>query len=170
MRAELRVASEGARKRGSHPRPQLGQGLVHGFGISRQAVLKRIENGTLPASRVGRGYRIERRDLATTPSDPVLAEIARRLVSVYSPDRIYLFGSTARGDAGPDSDYDVLVVVGDDAPARLLRGGAGHAEIVSLGVSVDIIVRTVSYFDARAHLKASLPGTVLREGTLLYAA
>lgn len=140
------------------------------LGISRQAVLKRIENGTLPASRTGRNYRIARHELAMTPSDPVLAEIARRLVQVYSPDRIYLFGSAARGDAGPDSDYDVLVVVGDDAPARLLRGRAGHAEIVSLGVSVDVVVRTVSYFDARAHLKASLPGTVLREGVLLYAA
>ena len=140
------------------------------LGISRQAVLKRIESGALPATRVGRNYRIARRDLASTPSDPVLAEIARRLVQVYAPDRIYLFGSAARGDGGPDSDYDVLVVVGDDAPARLLRGRAGHAEIVSLGVSVDVVVRTVSYFDARTHLKASLPGTVLREGVLLYAA
>lgn len=140
------------------------------LGISRQAVLKRIESGTLPAARVGRNYRIARCDLAPTPGDPLLAEIARRLVHVYAPDRIYLFGSAARGDAGPDSDYDVLVVVGDDAPARLLRGRAGHAEIVSLGVSVDVVVRTVSYFDARAHLKASLPGTVLREGVLLYAA
>jgi excisionase family DNA binding protein len=140
------------------------------LGISRQAVLKRIERGTLPAARIGRNYRIARHDLATRPSDPVLAEIARRLVRVYAPDRIYLFGSAARGDAGPDSDYDVLVVVSDDAPAHLLRGRAGHAEIVSLGVAVDVVVRTVSYFDARAHLKASLPGTVLREGTLLYAA
>ncbi len=140
------------------------------LGISRQAVLKRIESGVLPATRSGRNYRIARRDLASAPSDPVLAEIARRLVSVYQPDRIYLFGSAARGESGPDSDYDILVVVGDDAPARLLRGRAGHAEIVSLGAAVDVVVRTVSYFDARAHLKASLPGTVLREGVLLYAA
>ena len=140
------------------------------LGLSRQAVLKRIEGGALPAVRIGRNYRIARRDLAPTPSDPVLAEITRRLVSVYSPDRLYLFGSAARGDAGPDSDYDVLVVVDDNAPAHLLRGRAGYSEIVSLGVAVDVLVRTVSYFDARAHLKASLPGTVLREGVLLYAA
>ena len=140
------------------------------LGISRQAVLKRIESGTLPADRTGRNYRIIRHDLSTRPSDPALAEITKRLVSVYSPDRIYLFGSVARGDAGPDSDYDLLVVVDDDAPAHLLRGRAGHAEIAGLGVAVDVFVRTRSYFDARAHLKASLPGTVLREGVLLYAA
>jgi predicted nucleotidyltransferase len=37
--------------------------------------------------------------------DAILQEIVRRLVDLYHPDRIYLFGSSARGDAGPDSDY-----------------------------------------------------------------
>ena len=27
------------------------------------------------------------------------------------PERIYLFGSRARGNAGADSDYDIMVVV-----------------------------------------------------------
>ena len=49
-------------------------------------------------------------------SDPLLAEIVRRLVEAYQPERIYLFGSKARGDAGADSDYDLMVVVPDDAP------------------------------------------------------
>ena len=45
-----------------------------------------------------------------TPSagDPRIAEMVRRLVEVYQPVRIYLFGSAARGDAGPDSDYDFI--------------------------------------------------------------
>lgn len=65
-------------------------------------------------------------------SDPVLAEIVRRLVEAYQPERIYLFGSVARGDAGPNSDYDLLVVVPDDAPPTAeeeptgLRSSAGH--------------------------------------------
>ena len=49
--------------------------------------------------------------------DPKLAEIVRRLVEAYQPERIYLFGSMARGDAGPDSDYDLLVLVPDEATA-----------------------------------------------------
>jgi hypothetical protein len=53
---------------------------------------------------------------------PVLGEIVRRLIKAYEPDRIYLFGSTARGDSGPDSDYDLMVVVPDDA--RPNGGGA----------------------------------------------
>ena len=46
----------------------------------------------------------ERITIFRTPnaSDPVLGEIVRRLVEAYQPERIYLFGSVARGDAGPD--------------------------------------------------------------------
>lgn len=44
---------------------------------------------------------------------------------VHQPIRIYLFGSVARGDDGPDSDLDFLVVVPDDAPEDKLRPGAG---------------------------------------------
>jgi predicted nucleotidyltransferase len=51
-----------------------------------------------------------------TAGDPVLSEVVRRLVEAYRPEYIYLFGSVARGDAGPDSDYDIMVVVPDDAP------------------------------------------------------
>lgn len=48
-----------------------------------------------------------------------LAEIVRRLQEAYPPERIYLFGSSTRGGAGPDSDYDLMVVVPDDAmPSR----------------------------------------------------
>lgn len=58
----------------------------------------------------------------TLDSDPVLSEIVRRLVAAYEPERIYLFGSKARGDEGPDSDYDLLVVVPDGAlPDRKCR-------------------------------------------------
>ena len=36
--------------------------------------------------------------------DPALAEVVRRVVEAYVPERVYLFGSKARGDAGADSD------------------------------------------------------------------
>lgn len=43
--------------------------------------------------------------------EAMLDEIVRRLVETLKPERIYLFGSRARGDTHPDSDYDLLVVV-----------------------------------------------------------
>ncbi len=102
--------------------------------------------------------------------DPSLAEIVRRVVDAYQPERIYLFGSTARGDAGPDSDYDVMVVVPDDAPPERKQSRLAYEALRGTGVAADVLVCTHSYFEARRHLKASLPGTILREGRPLYAA
>ncbi len=101
--------------------------------------------------------------------DPKLAEIVRRLVEAYRPERIYLFGSVARGEAGPDSDYDLLVVVADDAPPGLRRSRLAYEALCGTGTAADVLVCTRSYFEARRHLRASLPGTVLREGRLLHA-
>jgi predicted nucleotidyltransferase len=101
--------------------------------------------------------------------DPVLSEIVRRLSEVYHPLRIYLFGSAARGDAGPDSDYDIMVVVPDNAPADLQRSRMGYRAIRDLGVPRDIFVSTDRDFQMQLHLKASFPATVVREGVLLYA-
>lgn len=106
----------------------------------------------------------------TVLRDVVLEEIVRRLVEAYQPERIYLFGSKARGDAGPDSDYDLLVVVRDDSAPERRRSQLGYEVLWGTRAAADIVVCTRSYFEARAHLKASLPGTVLREGRLLHAA
>lgn len=40
----------------------------------------------------------------------LLDEIVRRIVAVSDPEQIILFGSYARGDTGPDSDLDLLVI------------------------------------------------------------
>ncbi|MBM3470066.1 MAG: nucleotidyltransferase domain-containing protein [Armatimonadetes bacterium] len=102
--------------------------------------------------------------------DPVLAEIVRRLVDAYRPERIYLFGSKARGDAGPQSDYDLLVIVSSDAPPERRRSRLAYERLWGVAAAADVLVWTSEDFDSRTHLKASLPATVLREGTLLYAA
>ena len=102
--------------------------------------------------------------------DPALAEAVRRLVDAYRPERIYLFGSVARGDAGPDSDYDLLVVVPDDAPAERRRSRLAYQALRGTGTAADVVVCTRSYFEPRRSLKASLPGTVLREGRILHEA
>lgn len=49
--------------------------------------------------------------MAAQGKNAVLTAMVERLITALSPERIYLFGSCARGDAGPDSDYDLLVVI-----------------------------------------------------------
>lgn len=102
--------------------------------------------------------------------DAVLRDVVGRLVRAYEPQRIYLFGSVARGDTDEASDYDLMVVVPDPAPAARRRSRVAYEALRGTGVAADVLVCTESYFDRRAHLAASLPGTILREGRLLYAA
>jgi predicted nucleotidyltransferase len=102
--------------------------------------------------------------------DPVLRAIVERLVPIYRPERIYLFGSVARGDAGPDSDYDLMIVVPDSLPIEARDPGHAYRALWRLGAAVDPLVWTRTQFDSRLHLRASLPATVEREGRLLYAA
>jgi len=103
-------------------------------------------------------------------SSPRLAEVVRRLIEAYAPERVYLFGSTARGDAGPDSDYDLLLVVSDDAPPERKRSRLAYQTLWGTDTAVDVLVWTRSSFDRRLHLPASLPATIIREGRLLHAA
>ncbi len=57
-----------------------------------------------------RGYRS-----GVTVTPPELVPLVALIVRIASPERIILFGSRARGDAGPNSDYDLLVILPDDA-------------------------------------------------------
>lgn len=102
--------------------------------------------------------------------DPKLAEVLDRLIAAYHPESVYLFGSKARGDDGPDSDYDLLLVVPDDAPADRTRARLAYEVLWGTGTAADVVVWTTSQFESRRHVVTSLPASVLREGQLLYAA
>lgn len=103
-----------------------------------------------------------------TAGDPALAEVVRRLIQAYRPERIYLFGSVARGDAGPHSDYDILVVVPDDSRPEQLRSRLAYQALRGTGTAADVVVWPKSGFERRSRVISSLPAIVLREGKLLY--
>lgn len=102
--------------------------------------------------------------------DPKLAEVVRRLIEAYDPEKIYLFGSKARGDIGPDSDYDLMLIVPGDASPERRRSRLAYQALRGTGTAADVLVWTREAFESRLHLKASLPSTVVREGEMLYAA
>lgn len=102
--------------------------------------------------------------------DTVLREIVKRLIHTLNPVRIYLFGSRARGESGPDSDYDILVLVEHPDEPRYRLSQKGYRALRGIPAAVDVVVWDRETFDSRLHLKASFAATVLREGTLLHAA
>lgn len=99
-----------------------------------------------------------------------LSEIVKRLVEAYQPLRIFLFGSSARGDTMPDSDYDLMMIVPDDAPPERKRAKLAYDRLWGTGVAADVVVWTAGRFIQRSSVVTSLPATVLREGRLLYEA
>jgi len=99
--------------------------------------------------------------------DRTLAELVRRLVEAFQPERILLFGSKARGEAGPDSDYDLLVLVGDGAPTERRRSRKAYQAFRGTRTAADVLVWSQQEFERRLHVTASLPATINREGILL---
>ncbi len=102
-------------------------------------------------------------------ADTKLAEIVRRLIEAYRPLRLYLFGSHARDEAGADSDYDLLLVVPDDASPERRRSRLAYHVLRGTGTAADVVVWAKGDFEERLRVPASLPSTVEREGKQLYA-
>jgi uncharacterized protein len=100
----------------------------------------------------------------------VIETAGRTLVEVAKePVRIVLFGSRARGDAGPDSDYDFLVVERDP--------GNRHDEMVRLSralrplkVPMDIVVVSERYAAEWGGVQNTMVHAALSEGRVLHAA
>ncbi len=109
-------------------------------------------------------------EIKSVNSDPILRDVVKRLVDVYHPNKIYLFGSRARGSASFASDYDLLLVMPEDADRKLKTAGKAYEALWGIKVPVDIVVWTNNEFNKRLHLDNSLPAVVMREGTLLHAA
>jgi uncharacterized protein len=109
---------------------------------------------------------IEPKQKPDLPQD--IFTMVERLVETLHPERIYLFGSYARDDATPDSDYDFMVVVFDSERSQYERAVEAHRALADLHHAKDVLVWTRDEFDRRIHLVASLPATILREGILLY--
>lgn len=96
-----------------------------------------------------------------------IREMARRIAERFDPEKIILFGSHARGDAGPDSDVDLLVVMSDPGSEKDRTIGM-RMVVRGLGLPKDICVVTA---DDVARFR-DIPGTVIKpafaEGKILY--
>ena len=98
----------------------------------------------------------------------VLDEIVRRIVEVAEPEKVILFGSTARGDAGPDSDLDFLVV--KSGADRRKLGLKIREKLYGIRVSIDLIVATPEDLEQYGSSHALVYKHALKEGVALYGA
>jgi len=101
--------------------------------------------------------------------EAVLAEVIRRIVAVAAPEKIVLFGSAARGEAGPDSDLDLLVIKAGEYRRLDVMAGIS-AELFGVGAAVDIVVVTPEDVDRYQDDFARVIAPAIHEGRVVYGA
>lgn len=100
--------------------------------------------------------------------DERLARLLEDVVRTQHPLAVYLFGSRAEGRALPTSDYDLLVVLPDDATDEALDAGRAYESGLRTHVPSDIIPTTRELFIACRGEPSTLEGAVHERGKLLY--
>lgn len=104
---------------------------------------------------------------STFVHSPYLSEIVDRITRRFNPLRIIIFGSWARGEARPDSDYDLLVVLSNVKDKRQAAISIGNL-LSDLPISKDIVVTTPAEIAIRGDLIGDVLRPALREGKILY--
>jgi predicted nucleotidyltransferase len=99
----------------------------------------------------------------------LIDDITNRLVKVYQPETIYLFGSYAWGAPNEESDLDFLIIVSSTDETYFKRSLKGHKVLRGLMISRDIIVYTQEEFQQRLAIPTSLATKVKNDGKVLYA-
>ncbi len=106
----------------------------------------------------------------TVQSDrEALGALVERIVEAVHPLRIILFGSAARGEMGPDSDVDLLVVM-PEGTHRLDTAGFLHTQFHGIPLSVDVLVATPSDLERYKDNIGLIYYVILEEGKDLYVA
>jgi predicted nucleotidyltransferase len=105
----------------------------------------------------------------TMTDEALIKEAGRRLAAAAPDADIILFGSRARGEAGPESDLDLLVIEADFSQ-RMEEYGRLRRELRGLDVAIDLLV----YRRREAEKWRDVPGSFLHralgEGRVLAAA
>ena len=100
-------------------------------------------------------------------NERLVRDIVRRIVDTAQPERVILFGSQARGDARPNSDFDLLVIKQSDEP-RYRRSAPLYVALADLPVEADVMVYTPEEVEEWSEVPQAFITTAVREGTTIY--
>jgi predicted nucleotidyltransferase len=95
-------------------------------------------------------------------------EVTRRILETVQPQRVLLFGSSARGEYTKDSDLDVLVIVQGPVHRRNLAQKINH-NLHGIGMPVDVVVATEEDVAQYGEKLGTILRPALKEGRVLYA-
>jgi len=102
-----------------------------------------------------------------TDFEKEIKSITIQIVQKYGPEKIILFGSAARGDVGPDSDADFLII-----KSRTPYYGAERirelSRLIERNIPVDFLVYRPEEFEKRLEMGDPFLKAILKEGKVLY--
>ncbi len=104
----------------------------------------------------------------TAAVQTIIESMVKRIVKKFHPEQIILLGSQVRGDAGPESDIDLLVVMPVETFVTETRLEISLA-LPDFPVAVDIIVTTPENFAWRKDIVGTIEWPATREGKVLYS-
>jgi len=102
----------------------------------------------------------------TTAAEKI-QEMIRRIAEKFDPEKIILFGSHARGEAGPDSDADLLVVMRLTG-SRRKKAAEIHVALWGIALPADVLVCTPEQIDKYKDIVGTIIYPALREGKVVY--
>ena len=110
--------------------------------------------------------------MVTTPPsiEQRIAAMADHIHRAIPGSEVRLFGSRARGSAGPDSDIDLLITAPDDWVQRHHRFQVLADlwdQLAQADVSLDLLLYSRSKCEERRHWLSHVIGRAYREGVLL---
>lgn len=97
----------------------------------------------------------------------LLDHVTHAIVQRFHPKRIVVFGSHARGEAGPGSDLDLFIEM--DTPRRPPERAIEVSELFGLRPwPMDIVVYTPEEVRRLRHVNGTLLSVIEKEGKVLY--
>lgn len=103
------------------------------------------------------------------PDQQALDELVHCIVEAMHPLKIILFGSAARGEMGPESDVDLLVVMPEGTHRRDAAGEI-YYRVRGIKVPFDVLVTTPGDLEKHRDNPGLVYRAILREGRTVYAA
>ena len=94
-------------------------------------------------------------------------EMVRRIVERFDPEKVILFGSHARGQGGPDSDADLLVVMRFRGSRRRQATEIDLA-LVGVDLPADVLVISPEELEADRDRPWNVVCPAVREGEVAY--
>jgi type I restriction enzyme S subunit len=110
----------------------------------------------------------KRRRYTGKMDDKVVQKIVQRIVEAVEPEKIILFGSAARGEMGPDSDLDLLVIKSCENKREVAR--EIRQNLIRIGIPTDVVVVTPEDVEYCKDIPGYIIRPALKEGKVVYAA